>query len=149
MKRTVSAVCMAMACSVGAVMAQSATTADKAQMKDHDKMKNGTVMVTGCVADKDAKGHYMLNNAMMAGSDMSSTASASSSQAMSYTLSGGSFKDHVGHKVEVTGTIDHAKMKSGDKATGTSGTTADTADKMAMSDTLKVKSVKMVSESCQ
>src|SRR5262245_39551631 len=145
MKRLIGAMCVAMACSVGVAFAQY----DKPQSKDQDKTaKADTVTITGCVADKDAKGHYMLNNAASASNPTSTTAPAPTTVASSYVLTGGGdLKAHVGHKVEITGTIDQAKMqKPADTATGTSGSTA---DKSANADTLKVKSVKMVAETCQ
>ena len=137
--------CVAMACSVGIAMAQYP---DQAKDKAQDKTaKADTVTITGCVADKDAKGHFMLNNAAAAPSP--SSAASPTTVASSYVLSGGGdLKAHVGHKVEITGTIDQAKMsdKPADTATGTSGSTP---EKGASADTLKVKSVKMVAETCQ
>ncbi len=139
MKRAIGAICLAAACSVVAVMAQSSM--DKDAMKDHDKMMKGTVMVTGCVGDKDSMGHYMLNNAMMPSMpSMPDMTTNSAAPMMSYMLSGGDLKPHVGHKVEVTGTMEKAKAaKKMD---------AKMADGKMMSDTLKVKSVKMLAASC-
>ncbi len=142
--------CLAAMCSA-AVMAQSGM--DKSQMGDKDKMKMkaDTVMVTGCVADKDSMGHYMLNHAMMSDHMMDKSMPSASTadmkspadmKTMSYMLSGGDLKMHVGHKVEVTGMMEHAKKMK----TDTMGS-AD-HDKM-MADTLKVKSVKMLAASCQ
>jgi hypothetical protein len=108
-------------------------------MDKMDKMDKGmkSMTVTGCVAEKD--GHYMLNNAMMAGD----------SKAMTYDLTGGELKAHVGHKVEVTGSTDAKMMDKGkmDKMDKDKMS----KDKMGMSDahgTLQVKSVKMVSATC-
>ena len=155
MKRLIAMMCVATACTAAAVSAQSSTAMDQDKMK-HDKMMKGTVMVTGCVADKDSMGHYMLNNAMM--SSMPAPKTGSAAPMMSYMLSGGDLKAHVGHKVEVTGMMEKAKPakpakmakmdKMGDKpATGTMD-----QDKKAMGhDTpmqLKVTSVKMISASC-
>ena len=101
--------------------------------------------VSGCVAEKD--GHYMLENAMMAG-DMKAMP-AGDAKAMSYHLTGGALKAHVGHKVEITGsmnpkmgTMGKGKMMDKDKMD---------KDKMGASDdhgTLTVKSVKMISTTC-
>jgi hypothetical protein len=115
--------------------------------------KADTVTVTGCVADKDANGKYMLNNASM--SDTSSTASSATgttgstaAETMSYELTGDNLKAHVGHKVEVTGTVQHAKMSK--KASSDAGMTGSTATaNAANNETLRVKSVKMISASCQ
>ena len=123
MKRVMTAVCCA--CVLGA--AGLSAQADKKMDKMDKGMKSMTV--TGCVAEKD--GHFMLNNAMMAGD----------TKTMAYDLMGGDLKAHVGHKVEVMGSTDAKMMDKGkmDK------------DKMGMSDmhgTLHVKSVKMISATC-
>ncbi|MEP6919129.1 MAG: hypothetical protein ABJC89_26040, partial [Acidobacteriota bacterium] len=75
---------------------------------------------------------------------------------MSYMLSGGTLKPHVGHKVEVTGMMKPmAKgMAKDTMAPGAAdkGTMAKDGmmkkDAMATSGTLDVKSVKMVSATC-
>ena len=136
MKRLMTAVCCA--CVLGAA-GLSATQADKKMDKMDKGMKSMTV--TGCVAEKD--GHYMLNNAMMAGD----------SKATAYDLTGGELKAHVGHKVEVTGSTDAKmmdKMDKMDKDKMSKDKMMD-KDKMGMSDmhgTLQVKSVKMISATC-
>ena len=135
MKRLMTAVCCA--CVLGAA-GLSAAQADKKMDKMDKGMKSMTV--TGCVAEKD--GHYMLNNAMMAGD----------SKAMTYDLTGGELKAHVGHKVEVTGSTDPKAMDKGkmDKDKMSKDKMMD-KDKMGMSDmhgTLNVKSVKMISATC-
>src|SRR5207248_4993222 len=62
MKRMISMLCMAVACSV-ALAAQSSTS-DKIERKAQRKAeRKGEVLVTGCVADKDSRGHYLLSNA--------------------------------------------------------------------------------------
>src|SRR3954468_9422044 len=95
MKRLVMAMCCAVACSVLLSAAQSGTM-DKDKM---DKgMKKGTMTVTGCVT-QESNGQFMLTNAMMSG-DMKGDM-----KPMSYDLSGGNLKPHIGHKVEVTGTM--------------------------------------------
>ena len=131
MKRLMTAVCWA--CVLGAA-GLSAGQTDKKMDKMGKNMKSMTV--TGCVAEKG--GHYMLNNAMMAGDTM----------AMAYDLMGGDLKAHVGHKVEVTGSTDSKMMAKGkmdkDKMME--------KDKIAMSDmhgTLHVKTVKMIATTCQ
>lgn len=156
MKRMMAMMCVATACTAAAAMAQSSAPMDQDKMK-HDKMMKGTVMVTGCVADKDSMGHYMLNNAMMSGTMPESTA-GSMAPMMSYMLSGGDLKAHVGHKVEVTGIVEKAKagkmdhqmdgkMKD-DKTMADHKMDGKMMDGKMMSDTLKVKSVKMLAASC-
>ena len=95
------------------------------------KTAEKTVAVTGCVAEADGK--YMLNNATM----------ADQTTPMSYVLSGGTLKPHVGHKVEVTGMMKPMAMKK--------DTTS--KDKMAKPDmatagTVTVKDLKMIAASC-
>ena len=146
MKRLMTAVCCACVLGAAGVSAQDKMM-DKGKM---DKMDKGmkSMSVTGCVAEKD--GHYMLNNAMMAGA----------TKAESYGLMGGDLKAHVGHKVEVMGTMDSKMMDKGkmdkmdkDKMSKDKMMEKDKMDKdkMAMSDmhgTLHVKSVKMMSATC-
>ena len=117
---------------------------------DKGKMDKGmkSMSVTGCVAAKD--GHYMLDNAMMAG-DMKAMP-AGDMKAMSYHLAGGDLKAHVGHKVEVTGSL-AAKAKMGDDkmAMGKMGNDKMANDKMGAADahgTLNVTAVKMISATC-
>lgn len=107
------------------------------------KMK--PMSVTGCVAEKD--GHYMLNNAMMAGH----------TEASSYDLVGGDLKAHVGHHVEVTGSMDPATSKAAPPATGKMGGGAMgkgmTMDKGKMGapaphGAVRVTSVKMLATTC-
>ena len=59
----------------------------------------------------------------------------------SFALSGGDLKPHVGHKVEVTGTVSKTGHMDKDKMSPM----AESAPKAA---TLKVKSVKMLSSTC-
>ncbi len=149
MKRMISAVCVATVCSVAAAGAQSM---DKDKMANMDKMPKGTVMVTGCVAPGSMADHYMLNHAMMSKGAMGKDAmtrdtmkkdAMGGDRAMSYMLSGGDLKAHVGHKVEVTGTM----MKSGDMGKMKDKDSMVKPD-MAKTSTLKVQSVKMLSDSC-
>src|SRR5258708_37624776 len=146
MKRVMSAVCVAAVCSVASAGAQSM---GKDKMTNMDKMPKGAVMVTGCVAPGSMADHYMLTNATMSHGAMGKDAmgmkkdAMGGDHAMSYALAGGDLKAHVGHKVEVTGTVakpgDMGKMKDKDSM-GKSD--------MAKTSTLKVQSVKMLSESC-
>lgn len=157
MKRMMAMMCVATACSAAAAMAQSGAPMDQDKMMKHDKMMKGTVMVTGCVADKDSMGHYMLNHAMMSGMMKPESTAGSTAPMMSYMLSGGDLKAHVGHKVEVTGMMEKAKAGTMDHKDGTMKdhkTMADhkmdgkMMDDKKMTDTLKVKSVKMLAASC-
>lgn len=120
MKRLMTAVCCACVLGVGGVEAAQMNKAD------HGKMDKKSMAVTGCVAEQN--GHYMLNDAMMSGSTKDDM------KPMSYDLMGGDLKAHVGHKVEVMGSV---SKKSKDK-TGMSD----------MNETLRIKSVKMISTTC-
>ena len=146
MKRLISAAVCAAVCSVASAGAQSM---GKDKMANMDKAPKGAVMVTGCVALGSMADHYMLTNATMSHGAMGKDATGmnkdamGSDHAMSYALAGGDLKAHVGHKVEVTGAIakpgDMGKMKGKDSMAKSD---------MAKTSTLKVQSVKMLSESC-
>ena len=117
---TISSLC----CSCLLGVAALAGAQDHADKKDMMK----EVKVTGCVAAGAEADHFMLEKAMMADKKEGAP--------MSYALSGGTLKPHVGHKVEVTGTWDEKKpTMAADKAAGSPG--------------LKVKSVKMISPTCE
>jgi hypothetical protein len=143
LKSAVTMTCCAMAMAVASLSAQSGSM-DKMDKGQMDKgMKSGTVMVTGCVADGSG-GHYMLNNAMMAG-DMKGQMKEDM-KPMSYALTGGNLKAHVGHKVEVTGTMAPDRMTKEGKMDK-----MDKMDKDKMAGEMhgiNVKSVKMISASC-
>lgn len=145
----------ALLCSA-ALMAQSAP--DKGQM-DKGTMKDGAVTVTGCVAQGTDADHFKLTNAMMSptpmgttGADAAAKPDASKTEASaSYELDGGNLKPHLGHKVEVSGTMDkksmdHSTMAKPDAGAkepmGTSGQKDMTAGK------INVKSVKMLAATC-
>ncbi len=132
MKRVITMLAIAGLCSTGAVLAaqapapaapakkEAAKKADDATKPPKaDKMAKDTKMApayTGCVAEGTKKGSYVLNDATSGGTDKAN-----------YDLKGGSLKAHVGHKVEVSGTVTKP-------ATGNS--------------VLAVKKVKMVAPSC-
>jgi hypothetical protein len=140
MNRVLYASVLALGCTV-AVAAQGGA-ADQAK----DKMAKDapkSVTVTGCVAESG--GHFMLNNATMAGQ----------TTPMSYELTGGTLKPHVGHKVEITGTMKPAagmKKDSMSKDSMAKDTMAKAGDMkksdMTSAGTLDVKDLKMVAPSC-
>ena len=145
LKSVVTMTCCAMAMAVASLSAQSGSMdKDKMDKGKMDKgMKSGTVMVTGCVADGSG-GHYMLNNAVMAG-DMKGQMKEDM-KPMSYALMGGNLKAHVGHKVQVTGTMPPGRMTKDSKMDK-----MDKMDKDKMAGEMhgiNVKSVKMISASC-
>jgi len=138
MKRVLYASVIAMACTI-AVAAQGGAAGQSKEKKEPAMGKDAakTVTVTGCVAESGGK--YMLNNA--------TTADAAGAP-MSYALSGGSPKPHVGHKVEVEGTIKAAaagkdSMKKDSMSKDKMG-----KEDMATGGTLTVKGLKMVAATC-
>jgi len=136
MTRTIAALCLGVACSVTVAAAQSGG----AMADDKMAKQSPTVTVTGCVAEGTMADHYMLNNATVSTGEMMKNDAMSADHPASFALSGGDLKPHVGHKVEVTGTI--SKMGADkDKMSPM----AESAPKAA---TLKVKTVKMLSSTC-
>ena len=157
MKRLLATMCCAMACSVAA-LAQTypAAPADKGQV-DKDK-KDGTVIVTGCVAQGDTEGQFKLTNAVKADAKMSSEtakpagtsgATPGGAMTMSYDVVGGGdeLKAHLGHKIEAIGTTE--TMPKTDTAAETAKTEKDTAASKDMKGgKLTLKSFKMLSAVC-
>ena len=112
------------------------------------KMEMKEMKVTGCVAQGSHMGQFMLNNAMMSG-DMKDMKKddmkmKDGMKPMSYMLKGGDLKAHVGHKVEITGTMGDDKMAQGLDVQRTSMA----KDKMMAAKVLTVKSVDMISATC-
>jgi len=150
MFRTTIVTCGIIAISCGTLGAAQSTATDQGKMDD----KNKTVMVTGCVADE--MGQYTLTNAMTSDDAMAaksqtppSAVGTTGSTGVRYGLTGGELKAHVGHKVEVTGTMD-ATMKTGSLETGKTAENdkQTTGSPAATKGTLTVASVKMISSSC-
>lgn len=146
----------AIACSAS-VFAQ--TPAD--QMGKKPMMKDGPMTVSGCVATATGASGYTLTNVMhmgngMAGMEKKDTRKPSG-HPMTYQLVGGDLKAHVGHKVELTGTMSKADMahmaktdhqmagetKPGDKMAGDK-----MADQNMKAMTFTVTSVKMIAATC-
>ncbi len=130
---------------VGAVPAQAGqhnvpAVKDQKPATSKDSMKPSTI--TGCVAQSDAR--YRLDHAIVATDPDVDTQSRPGTEAsatpkmMSYTLVGAELKLHLGHKVEVTGTISNDKTSK--DIAGPPG--------MKIVGTLNVTSVKMVSKTC-
>jgi hypothetical protein len=98
----------------------------------------------GAASSTSAGAKFVLNNVMAAGtgSATAGTSGARPSLASSYQLDGDEAKlsPHVGHKIEITGTVED-KAAGGTSTAGAASTTA--------APRLKVESVKMVSASCQ
>lgn len=140
MKRVITALCCV--CAVAAVSAaQSGSTA---RAKAGADVKKGVVTVTGCVAASAEPGHYLLTNVVKPGETGGRT--------VSYTLIGGDLKPHVGHKVEVAGTMDTSASQGtlkGDKtAKPSTGKGMAKGQEVMGHDTLHVQSVKMLAAAC-
>lgn len=137
MTRTIAALCLGVACSMTVVAAQSSG----AMADDKMAKQSPTVTMTGCVAEGTMADHYMLTNAMASTGGMMKNDAMSADHPTSFALSGGDLKPHVGHKVEVTGTVSKMGHMDKDKMSPM----AESAPKAA---TLKVKTVKMLSATC-
>ena len=101
--------------------------------------------ITGCVAQSGTS--YRLDHAVVATDPDVDTQNRPATEAsptpkiMSYTLTGADVKAHLGHKVEVSGTISNdTKSKDSAEIKGVPG--------MKLVGTLNVKSVKMISAIC-
>jgi hypothetical protein len=127
------------------------------------------VKLTGCLKAGDTAGTYELTNVEMTGAaghkapssgeagaageaaGAAGTAGAKAGGMRTVMLNASSdvnLTPHVGHKIEVTGTMaGHSSAAGGSTSTtgGASGTTGSTA---ASARTVNVKSMKMISESC-
>jgi len=158
MKRTATGFCVAAAFGCIAMLgAQTSTTPTTAGQSAMDKSRD--VTITGCLS-KGADGNYMLNNAMMmdhAGAGMGGGAAMPTGAPMSYMLSGGTLKPHVGHKVEVTGMMKPMnKDGMGNDSMAKDGMAKGGMDKGGMmkedaagkGGTLTVKDVKMIAATC-
>ena len=135
-------------CTVVAISAQTPSTERSNAEQD---LKKNTVTVIGCVAGE--AGHYSLTNATMKPGPTSTTGTAGSLSSqdsqtghngelgMMYDLKGAEdLKQHVGHKVEVTGTSSPV-MKNDDDRSSTERSAQSHA-------TLTATSVKMLSTTC-
>ena len=124
-----------------------------AQMDHKTMMKDGAMTMSGCIAaGMDGKG-YMLNNAMHVSMPMvkpTDTPSMSPGHMMSYALAGADVKGHMGHKVELTGTLSKADKDRMDKMMKMDQKDKDKmmADPKMKAMKFTVTSIKMVSATC-
>jgi hypothetical protein len=155
MKRLMAAVCMAGLMGTAAAAQTGSMPMGKTGQGKTDQGKMGkSTTVTGCVAEGSETGRYTLANGTTTGD----------TTGKSYDLIGGDLKAHVGHKVEVTGTIADGKAMGKDKmmakdkmekgeGEGEHKMAKDTMAKDTMGtagtrSTLQVKSVKMIAATC-
>jgi hypothetical protein len=149
------------ACIVAFALAAVGVSAQYPEQKPAEKQSPGkTVTITGCVKEGDTPNSFVLSNvdpsslpgaSGATGTTGTPPAPAGSSATATVQLSSTAdidLKKHVGHKVEISGSIAPAKPESG--AAGTAGTPPEAGkDKgMAHAHKLNVRSVKHVSESC-
>ena len=163
MTKSITALCIITLVGIGtAASAQYPPTAKPGTVKDDITQKAttkaGEMTVSGCVAQGKGEGQFMLTNTTM-GSKMDTATMPSETKGahvMSYELVGGTnLKAHVGHKVEVTGTMSKmdadrmAKMDADRMAkTGTMAKDKMPSDHDMQATKLNVASVKMVSATC-
>jgi hypothetical protein len=113
---------------VAAVLAgSSALQAQATQKPGQDTAKGKSVQLTGCLAKGTDAGSFMLNNATEASA---SKEAAKGAAAKSYHLvakdSSLKLADHVGHTVEITGTVEPmGAAKSSAAASGAAGKAGD------------------------
>jgi hypothetical protein len=140
---------------------QSPSQPPSASQPTQRSSDSNTVTVQGCLekatpgptgtsgaaagASSASSAKFVLNNAMAASSSSSPTAGTSGSRpiASSYSLDGDDSKltPHVGHKVEISGTVESARPSSPSSEPGA-------ASSAAGGPKLKVTSVKMIASSC-
>ena len=156
MTKSITTLCIITLLAFGTVASAQYPPTAKDPAKATDEMakktttKAGEMTVSGCVAEGKDEGQYMLTNATttsggkMAADKMSSDTKGA--HMMSYELVGGTnLKAHVGHKVEVTGSM--AKMDAMPK-TDKMAKDKMSADHDMQAMKLNVASVKMVSATC-
>jgi hypothetical protein len=150
MRNILSAMCLATVCGVVAVAAQGGAKPDPAQKADQ------TVTVTGCVAPGTGVDQFKLTNAMMAATATAQekmSDKAKMTAGTTYLLTGGEkLSAHVGHKVEITGTLTRVTgpEKSADKppAPDEKPPAKGTMPGDEVRGTIAVTALKMVSTTC-
>ena len=176
MKRVFTALSLASAFAVGLAAQQSTTTGQDTQQGQRGPR---SVTITGCLRAGDTAGTYMLTDVTglpamgrRGGGDTSATAGATTTAGAqgaagtSVMLSPAADVDlapHVGHKIEVTGTMGGGRGRRGGAGaaaggtdTGGSGSTAsgtaaggqEQARGRGMMRTVTATSVRMISDSC-
>ena len=130
---------------------QTPPTAQSQPAQDRDAAKS--ITVTGCLKAGDAAGSYMLSDLQWGksgdkavgttGAGAPAGMASATSLKLTGSPSGAKLSEHVGHKVEVTGSIEKS---AGAAAPTTPADPASRASSAAPS--LDVRSVKMVSATC-
>ena len=137
--RTLSIVVFLVGC-IAAVPGRAALQKGESQATGKDGAKLSTI--TGCVAQSGAL--YRLNQAIIGTDPDVDTQTRQSPEGtpkiLSYALIGADLKAHLGHKVEVTGTLTNDRTSKNTAIKEIPG--------MKPAGTLTVKTVKMVAETC-
>ena len=147
MKRTTFAICFTMVCSLALVLYAQAPPPGHTPSEG-----KGSMTLTGCLKAGTEPDTFILSNVSSGGTDTAQrTAPGELARTdTSYKLTADSnsnikLKDHVGHKVEVTGTLAKGMIHSSTSASSSSTSSSTSTGDMAK---LKVSSIKHVSPSC-
>lgn len=145
MKRTTLAICFTVVCSLALVLYAQAPPPAQTPPPAQPSAEKGSTTLTGCLKAGTEPDSFILTNISGAGSEAAQkTAPGELARAdVSYKLtadSGVKLKDHVGHKVEVTGTLAGKGF--------TSTPPASTEKPKAEMANLKVTAIKHISPSC-
>lgn len=134
---------------VAGLSAQATSPNNKVNEKTIQSIR---IRVIGCVAGGSEAGRYRLTHAVLSGDDTKSKAGTagkagsgkdvSFENSPSFDLIGGSFKAHLGHKVEVVGITSDTKLNNSDSLRSAIGSS--TREQA----TLTVSSVKMIAATC-
>ena len=144
MKRTTLAICFTIVCSLALVLYAQAPPPGQTPSEG-----KGSMTLTGCLKAGSEPDTFILSNVSGAGTQTAGTTAPGelARTDVSYKLTSDGnvkLKDHVGHKVEVTGTIAKGMTETAPSSTAPSSADKPRAD-MAK---LKVTSIKHVSPSC-
>jgi hypothetical protein len=156
MTRVFTGTCLAALCAA-TLAAQTPAGQPPAASQPKESMK--TVTVTGCLRAGEQPNTFVLNNAKWdkGGSGSSATGTSGTSAGGAYAAAGSTIKlvgapagvqltEHVGHTVEVTGMVQEKEKSSSPSAAATPG--EQTARSAKPEPTLDVRTVKMISSSC-
>jgi hypothetical protein len=157
MKRVFTGTCLAAFCAAALSAQAPASQAPSSQAQDSMK----TVTATGCLRAGETPNSFVLSDVKWAGkagtpTEATGTAGTAGSAAAATTLrlvgapAGVQLTEHIGHTIEVSGMLnDKEKSAAGAAASGTGGDQTSRAKAGAKPEqTLNVRTVKMVSSSC-
>ena len=151
MKRMTLAICFTMVCSLALVLYAQAPPPGQTPSEGKDSMT-----LTGCLKAGSEPDTFILTNVSGGGTAAAQTTTPGelARTDTSYKLTADSnikLSDHVGHKVEVTGTLAKGMISSSSSSTSSSTSSSASASSGHMGGhmaKLKVSSIKHVSPSC-